>query len=308
MKRSANRRPEGHDRPMLDAVRRWFSSAPAAVEPSDDKVTLADVLARGWFEQWYQPKIELKSMRLYGAEALVRARHPRRGLVPPGVFLPGAGEDDMLALTERVILTALKDWDEFAAHGMSVKLAVNVPVSALIKLPISTMVREERPKAENWPGLILEVTEDEVIRDLKLANDAADRLRESRCSLALDDFGAGYSFIARLKQLPFSELKIDRAYVVDCNKDRVNAGLCEVFVELGKRFGLKTVAEGIETTHESHKLQALGCDIGQGYLYAKPMSKHQLIGLMRRRLVGAAASAPATKRGLAGLMPGFGKG
>jgi EAL domain-containing protein (putative c-di-GMP-specific phosphodiesterase class I) len=293
---------------MLETVRQWFSPAPSEVEPADGKIILADVLGRDWFEQWYQPKIELRSMRLYGAEALVRARHPQRGMVPPGLFLPGASEADMLALTERVILTALRDWDDFAANGMSVKLAVNVPVSALIKLPISAMVREERPKAENWPGLILEVTEDEIIRDLKLANDAADRLRESHCSLALDDFGAGYSSIARLKQLPFSELKIDRAYVMDCNTDRVNAGLCEVFVELGKRFGLKTVAEGIETTHESHKLQALGCEIGQGYLYAKPMSKGQLIGLMRRRLVGATAPAPAPKRGLAGLIPGFSKG
>ena len=128
--------------------------------------------------------------------------------------------------------------------------------------------------------------------------------RPSRCSLALDDFGAGYSSIARLKQLPFSELKIDRAYVINCHTDRVNAGLCEVFVELAKRFGLKTVAEGIELVHESHKLQALGCDVGQGYLYAKPMSKAQLIGTMRRRLVGAApAPVPMPARAAGGADP-----
>ncbi len=93
------------------------------------------------------------------------------------------------------------------------------------------------------------------------------------CSLALDDFGAGYSSLARLRQLPFSELKIDRSYVTDCHLDKVNAGLCETIVELAKRFELKTVAEGIETVHESHKLQGIGCDIGQGYLFAKPMAK-----------------------------------
>ena len=165
------------------------------------------------------------------------------------------------------------------------------------------MVREDRPTAESWPGLILEVTEDEIIRDLKLANDAAEQLQAARCSLALDDFGAGYSSIARLKQLPFSELKIDRAYVINCHTDRVNAGLCEVFVELAKRFGLKTVAEGIELVHESHKLQALGCDVGQGYLYAKPMAKAQLIGAMRRRLVGASPPVPMPKRRLVGADP-----
>jgi EAL domain-containing protein (putative c-di-GMP-specific phosphodiesterase class I) len=88
----------------------------------------------------------------------------------------------------------------------------------------------------------------------------------------------------------------------------VNAGLCEVFVELAKRFGLKTVAEGIETVHEAHKLQALGCDVGQGYLYAKPMSKAHLIALLRRRLVGGAPPVPAPKRGLMALIPGFSKG
>jgi EAL domain-containing protein (putative c-di-GMP-specific phosphodiesterase class I) len=275
---------------MLKTLRRLFvADEPAESLPPDDKITLADVLKHGWFEQWYQPKIELKTMRLAGAEALVRARHPRRGVLPPGVFLPGAKEADMLALTERVIVRALEDWVECAEHGMSIKLAVNVPVSALISLPIAGMVREGRPPAENWPGLILEVTEDEIIHDLKLANDVAGALHESHCTLALDDFGAGYSSIARLRQLPFSELKIDRAYVMNCHLDRVNAGLCEVFVELAKRFGLKSVAEGIETTHESHKLQALGADVGQGYLFAKPMPKQQLIGLMRKRLVAAPA-------------------
>ncbi len=290
---------------MLDALRQVFSPKKVVAEPVDGEITLADVLANGWFELWYQPKIELKSMRLYGAEALVRARHPQRGVLPPGVFLPGAGENDMLALTERVILTALHDWNDYAAAGLALKIAVNVPVSALVKLPISTMVRAERPAAESWPGLILEVTEDEVIRDLKLANDAADELRAAHCSLALDDFGAGYSSIARLKQLPFSELKIDRAYVINCHTDRINAGLCEIFVELAKRFGLKTVAEGIESTHESHKLQALGCDVGQGYLFAKPMSKAQLIAVARRQL---GIPAPAPKRGLAALIPGFSNG
>ena len=169
------------------------------------------------------------------------------------------------------------------------KFNINVPVTALIKLPINAIVREQRPKAENWPGLVLEVTEDEIIHDLKIANEVADQLRAANCTLALDDFGAGYSSLARLRQLPFSELKIDRSYVTNCHTDRISAGLCETICELGQRFGLKTVAEGIETTHECHKLQAIGCNIGQGYLFARPMPKGQFIGLMRNRLVGGAA-------------------
>jgi EAL domain-containing protein (putative c-di-GMP-specific phosphodiesterase class I) len=282
---------------MLKTLRRLFVTDEEVPAPRDGKVTLADVLTNDWFDLWYQPKIELKTMRLAGAEGLVRARHPTRGVLSPGIFLPGAGESELLALTERVIVAALRDWEECNAHGMSVKFNVNVPVTALIKLPINTIVREERPKAENWPGLVLEVTEDEIIHDLKLANEVADQLRAAHCSLALDDFGAGYSSLARLRQLPFSELKIDRSYVTDCHIDRISGGLCETICELGQRFGLKTVAEGIETTHECHKLQAIGCNIGQGYLFAKPMPKEQFFRQMRTRLVGSPKPVPRQSAG-----------
>jgi EAL domain-containing protein (putative c-di-GMP-specific phosphodiesterase class I) len=180
---------------------------------------------------------------------------------------------------------------------VAIKLSVNTPVSALTALPIARMLREGRPAAANWPGLILEVTEDEIVNDLQLANTVADELRAHGCSLAIDDFGAGYSSLARLRQLPFSELKIDRSYVTDCHSDRTNAGLVETIVELAHRFGLTAVAEGVETTHEAHKLQSLGCDVGQGYLFAKPMAKDDFAALLRRRVVHR--SEPAAPQKLA---------
>ena len=254
-------------------------------EAGRPKVTLQQALKHNWLELWYQPKIELGSKRLSGAEGLIRVQHPKFGTIFPDKFLPGASEEDMLALTERVIVTALRDWDAIAAGGVPVKLAVNTPVSALVKLPIAKILREERPRAAHWPGMILEVTEDEVVGDLEVANDVANELRAHDCALAIDDFGAGYSSLARLRQLPFSELKIDRAYVTHCDSDRTNADVVEVIVELAHRFGLKTVAEGIETTHESHKLQGIGCNVGQGYLFARPMEKAKFISLLRRRVV-----------------------
>jgi EAL domain-containing protein (putative c-di-GMP-specific phosphodiesterase class I) len=275
---------------MLKTLKGWFSPD---VSLPDGRVTLADVLKHGWVEIWYQPKIDLRTKRLVGAEALVRARHPQRGLLSPGEFLPGAAEADMVALTEKVMLTALRDWETCNRYGASVKFAVNVPVSALVQLPLTQILRAERPKEANWPGLILEVTEDEIVRDLPLANDVAESLREFNCTLAIDDFGAGYSTLVRIKQLPFSELKIDRSYVTDCDHDRVNAGLCEVIVELGQRFGLKTVAEGIETTHEWHKLQGIGCSVGQGYLFARPMPPAQFVATLRGRMMPAGSAAPA---------------
>ena len=275
---------------MLEGLRNLFSSGPASYADPKAPIPLGEVLRRNWFELWYQKKIELRTMHLVGAEALVRARHPTRGIVPPIFFLPNASKEDMHALTERVIFTALADWEDFAHNGVPIKLAVNVPVSALTDLPIPRMLREARPRAASWPGLTLEVTEDQIIDDLDLAKDVAGALQELKCDLAVDDFGAGYSSLVRLKQLPFSELKIDRSYVANCNVDHFNGGLCETIVELGRRFGLRTVAEGIETTHESHKLQSIGCEVGQGYLFAKPMPKTRLIGHLRARMKGGAAS------------------
>src|SRR5215213_10277998 len=144
---------------MLKAIRNLLSSKSDPTDAPDYKPALKDVLNRDWFELWYQPKIELRSMRLIGAEALARARHPKRGIIPPGVFLPGASEEDVLQLTERVILTALRDWELFEQNGISMKFAVNVPVTAFVKLPLAKMLHEERPKSDAWPGMILEVTE-----------------------------------------------------------------------------------------------------------------------------------------------------
>lgn len=284
---------------MFGALRNMMGPRPDPYGDPKARIPLSEVLDRKWFELWYQPKIELRTMRLVGAEALVRARHPTRGIVSPFFFLTDAQEPDLLKLTELVILTALGDWEIFDEYGVPMKFAVNVPVCAFTKLPIAQMLREARPKAKSWPGMVMEVTEDQMIHDLTLANDVAAQLRELNCTLALDDFGAGYSSLARLRQLPFSELKIDRSYVMNCDTDTVNAGVCETIVEMGKRFGLKIVAEGIETMHEMHKLQGIGVQVGQGYLFAKPMPKGELIALMRRRLVGEAK--PQRSRGLFGL-------
>ncbi len=272
---------------MLNALKGMFGAGgrPAAADDVEErdasgkpKVTLARALKRGWLEVWYQPKVSLQTGNWVGAEALIRLRHPELGVLAPAAFLPGAPESDLLAMTEWVIAGALRDWNDCAALGMpGLTLAVNVPASGFVERPIARIVREERPRSAEWPGLILEVTDDQIVNDLKIANEVAGELREQKCTLAIDDFGAGYSSLARLRQLPFSELKIDRAYVTDCHRDKVKEGLLESIIELARRFGLRTVGEGIETAHESHKLQGLGVGIGQGFLFAKPMPKDELL-------------------------------
>ncbi len=117
-------------------------------------------------------------------------------------------------------------------------------VSAFVKLPIAQMLREERPSAPTWPGLILEVTEDEALKDLQDRQRRRRQLRELGCALALDDFGAGYSSLARLRQLPFSELKIDRSYVSHCDSDPSMPACARPSSRLGKRFGLQDGGRG----------------------------------------------------------------
>jgi EAL domain-containing protein (putative c-di-GMP-specific phosphodiesterase class I) len=269
---------------MFEGLKGMFAGAiePIANDARDPsshaKVTLAKALKHGWLDVWYQPKVSLQTHHMVGAEGLIRVRHPELGVLGPGAFLPGAPDSDMLALTEMVIMTALRDWNDCAAVGMpGLKLAVNVPATAFVDLPIAQIIREERPKSTDWPGLVLELTEDPIISDLKMANEVANELRRQQCSLAIDDFGAGYSSLARLRQLPFSELKIDRACVTDCHIDKMKSGILDSIVELARRFGLETVAEGIESSHESHKLQGLGVGLGQGFLFAKPMPKDDLL-------------------------------
>ena len=177
----------------------------------------------------------------------------------------------------------MRDWEAFAEIGIRLKLAINVPVTALTTLAIPALVREHRPADRKWPGLILEVTEDEIIRDIALANEVATQLRLYDVSLSIDDFGAGYSSLSRLREMPFCELKLDMSFVTNCAHDEMKAGLCQTIVDLAHRFGKVAVAEGIENAADLQALYRMGCDLGQGYLIARPMPKDQFLTLLQNR-------------------------
>jgi EAL domain-containing protein (putative c-di-GMP-specific phosphodiesterase class I)/CheY-like chemotaxis protein len=243
-------------------------------------IGLETMLRKNWLELWYQPKIDLKEMRFAGAEGLIRCRHPEKGIVPPASFLPDADENSLIRLTEMVLRTALIDWEKFEQIGFPFRLAINVPVNVLVKLPIHALVRELKPKSENWPGIILEITEDQVVRDISLVHEIATQLRIHDIVLAIDDFGTGYSHLARLKEFPFAELKIAHSLVMNCSNEKDNALVCQAAIELAHRFGVTAVAEGIESVSELKALSRMGCDMGQGYLFAKPMPRDKLLSLL----------------------------
>jgi EAL domain-containing protein (putative c-di-GMP-specific phosphodiesterase class I) len=256
-------------------------SANAALRP---RIAIAEALRNNWFEIWYQPKIDLKRKCLAGAEALARMRHPEFGVLHPGDFLPEVDENSIVELAQQALLATLLDWTMFDEAGFNLHLAVNVPANVLFKLPIPRLVAEYRPKSERWPGLILEVTEDQIVRDAALANDIATQLRVNGITIALDEFGAGYSSFSSLRALPFAELKIDQSFVTGCATDAANGAICQTAIDLAHRFGSAAVAEGVERSADLQALMVMGCDFGQGPLVAPPMPKERFLELLRQRM------------------------
>ena len=242
--------------------------------------SLAEILRNGWLQFYFQPKMDLQKKCIIGAEVLARCRHAECGIILPGSFLPGADEASLQELSKLALTAGLANWQAFADAGFPLKLAVNVTVNDLMELPIHSLVRKLRPADPRWPGLILEVTEDQAVRDIARTQEIATQLRIYDITLALDDFGSGYSHLARLKELPFAEVKLDRALVANCGEDVDNASLCKTAIDLAHHFGATVVAEGIEKRSELQALIAMGCDVGQGFLIAPAMPQDRLIAVL----------------------------
>jgi EAL domain-containing protein (putative c-di-GMP-specific phosphodiesterase class I) len=262
------------------------------------RIDLDEALAKDWIEFWYQPKIDLRKKQLVGAEAFARARHPTLGILMPGAFMPGANEASLIALSEIALAKALTAAVNFARLGVNLRMAVNIPVNALVKLAVPDIVQTYRPQFEKWPGLIIDVTEEQIVTDLALANDITKRLAHLDVQLAIDEFGRGYSSLARLKELPFAELKLDRAFVIDCGTDKVNAPLCKTVIDLAHNFGSTAVAVGIEKASDALALISMGCDYGQGFLLGQPMPEERFGSLLRQRTGARPRSAEAAPRAM----------
>jgi EAL domain-containing protein (putative c-di-GMP-specific phosphodiesterase class I) len=264
-----------------------FSGLPApapAPAPAPTRIAVDEALRNNWLEIWYQPKIDLKRKCLAGAEALARIRHPQEGMLWPESFLPGIDDESLAHLTEHALLTTLRNWTSFADAGVNLHLSINVPASALSKLPIAEIVAQNRPQSENWPGLILEVTEDQIVRDIAMAKKCAAELKASGVTIAIDDFGAGYSSFSSLRDLPFAELKLDGSFVKNCAIDATNAAICQTAIDLAHRFGSVAVAKGVESMADLQALVVMGCDFGQGMLVAPPTPKERFLELLSQRM------------------------
>jgi EAL domain-containing protein (putative c-di-GMP-specific phosphodiesterase class I) len=247
------------------------------------RIDLDEALRNGWIEFWYQPKIDLRKKQLVGAEAFARARHPQQGVLMPSAFVPGATESSLIALSELALTQAMQASLKFSGLGVNVRVAVNVPVAALVKVGVADIVKRYSEQFDKWPGLIIDVTEEQIVTELALASDLTKKLQPLNVKLALDDFGRGYSSLVRLKELPFAELKLDRAFVIDCGTDKVNAPLCKTVIDLAHNFGSIAVAIGIEKASDAVALVRMGCDYGQGFLLGQPMPEERFTSLLRQR-------------------------
>ncbi len=265
-------------------------------------IDLGDALRNRWLELWYQPKIDLKSLSVCGAEALLRARHPQHGIISPAQLLPPASDPLYQPLSRFVVQQALVDWQWFADQGKALKLAVNIPVSVMHAPDFIDVAREALPKDPRFPGLIFEITEDDVIRDADAIYEIATQLKLYNIRLSIDDFGTAYSSLSRLRDLPCVELKLDRSFVSGCSADGAKQSLCVAAIELAHGYGLTVCAEGVETAEDLRTLIEIGCHTAQGYLFAKPMDPPSFL----QKLLGNAGKPqgkPASSERPAGDKP-----
>ncbi|MEW6512609.1 MAG: EAL domain-containing protein [Pseudomonadota bacterium] len=245
----------------------------------DEVLRLTEALERGEFRLHYQPKVDLVSGHVFGAEALIRWQHPERGLLPPGEFLHHLNGTELeLAVGEWVIETVLEQIERWRALGLELTVSANVSADHLLKSDFAErlgLMLERHPQSP--PGrLELEILETAALADVEQAVNTLNRCRQLGIGFALDDFGTGYSSLAYFRSLPVEMLKIDQSFVRHMLEDPDDLGLVEGVIRLARAFNREVIAEGVETLEHGALLLHLGCRFAQGYGIARPMPAEQL--------------------------------
>ncbi len=235
-------------------------------------------LEQNRIEPYFQPKIDLRRLEVAGFEALARLRLDDGRILLPDQFIPTAAEFGLGdVLTDRMLILSLDAWRDWVARGADWTLSVNIPVSRLADVQFPDRLEE---LTDLWSidrrKLILEITETELLDHHPTAMDTLARLGMKRFSLAVDDFGTGFSSLMQLKRLPCVELKIDRSFVADMHRDRHSEVIVRKSIEIGHDLGLIVTAEGIESQDDVDMLQQMNCDQGQGFFISRPESRQQV--------------------------------
>lgn len=249
------------------------------------EIQLRKAIEENQLEVFYQPKLSLATGRLDAAEALVRWRHPERGMVPPGDFISLAEETGLIvAIGEIVLREACRQACEWQRQGLEpIRISVNLSVHQLRQGKLVSLVRQvlnETGLAPHW--LELELTESQLLDSVEHIITTFQQLRELGVKLAIDDFGTGYSSLSYLKRFPVDYVKIDQAFIRGLDEGTEDAAITRAIIAMAHSLGLKVVAEGVENQSQLDFLRANGCDEVQGYLISRPIEAGVLPGLLRK--------------------------
>jgi len=231
------------------------------------------------FELYFQPKINLHTKQLVGAEVLIRWRHPERGLLSPIEFLRPIENTDLdIEIGNWVIAAALTQINHWHCAGLDIEISINISAYHLESPRFAEKLRQQLTQYPNIkPGkLQIEILETAALNDLSIVCEIIEECRELGVGFALDDFGTGYSSLSYLSKLPVDLLKIDQSFVRDILEDKGEKAIVQGIIALTEAFDRQTVAEGIETEDHYRALRNMGCQIGQGYAIAGPMPADEL--------------------------------
>jgi len=265
-------------RAMLDCWRPLIAAKP--VGPAL-LFTELELHAANRERQWvlhYQPKVDLKSGELAGMEALVRWNHPEHGLVYPDSFI-GMAEDcgAIDALTEWVLQEAMAQLARSHGQGLRIQMAINLSMENLrapdFAARVGTLARDLGVSPQD---VMLEITESRLMSPSPAPLESLVRLRMQRFGLSIDDFGTGHSSLAQLRDVPFTELKVDRGFVTGARHNQIIRPILEGSIGIAKRMGMRVVAEGVETEDDWHLLREIDCDLVQGWFIGRPMAEDEV--------------------------------
>jgi diguanylate cyclase len=271
---------------MLDAKNRGWGVASyeqAQDGQGSDSINVYEALARHEMVVHFQPQYSASTGEMVGAEALVRWQHPQRGLLYPDTFLSFIEHAGLMSeLTIEVLELSAREHRAWRLDGLDVALSVNLAPSVLLHDDLVGTIREILARNGMAPSaLTLEITENVLLVDVDRSLRTLNELREAGIKLSLDDYGTGYCSLTYLRDLPLSEIKIDRSFVMDLVPGTPDAAIVASTVQLAQRLGLQTVAEGVENDTALEILKDLGCDVVQGYLMSRPISSQDLLRLPR---------------------------
>lgn len=282
-------------RAKLEGKERCAVFDPAMHASAVNRLTLESelrhALAAGQLQPYYQPIVSLQTGKIVGFEALTRWQRPDR-LVYPGEFIPVADDCglilEMNRLLTRQAAEQVKEWNAQLDGALPLKMSVNVAPKQFADPGLANDIRQILKETSVEPqALQLEITETIAMSDADRAASVLAELKSLGVGLSLDDFGNGYSSLIRLRSFPFDTLKIDRAFIANMGREDESCDIVKIILMLGKSFGLKVVAEGVETQEQAAQISGLGCELAQGYVFSRPVDQERASALL------ASPGAPA---------------